>query len=562
MQVSVTAVIKNTIMKKVHFLLAAFPVFLIACQSSATFEDNDGIAALNKDSLVTHIQVLASDSFQGRRPFSAGETITVDYLQRQFAAIGLEAGNGNSYFQEVPMVEITPASAPSMKVQLPASSFDLKKMDDYVIWTENTDPEVALTNDELVFAGYGVVAPEYGWNDYAGLDVKNKVVMVMVNDPGHAGVGDSSLFKGKAMTYYGRWTYKFEEAARQGAKGCLVIHNTASASYPFSVVQNSWGTSQLHLDARGGGQHRCPVEGWITEAAAKKIIAASGKDTSLLRNANTKGFAAVPLGAMVSTSMTVKADFKNSKNVIGKITGTKHPDEYIIYTAHWDHFGIGKRDAKGDSIYNGALDNASGTAALLEMARAFKAMKTKPERTIVFLAVTGEEQGLLGSQYYAEHPIYPAAKTLANINIDVINNMGKTKDFQIIGSGQSDLEDYLAAEAKAKGRYIAAEAHPEAGEYFRSDHFNFAKVGVPALTTSSGVDDAVKGKQAGEDFHKYYNENLYHQPADQYDPKRWNMDGAMEDLELLFRVGRKIAFDKEWPKWKAGSEFKAKRDGK
>ncbi len=547
-------------MKKRHLFAASFILFA-ACKSSTNpFEDNDGISGLNKDSLIANIKTLASDSFMGRRPFSAGETITVDFLQKQFAAIGLEAGNGSSYFQEVPMVEITPESAPVMKVQAAGNNFDLKKMDDYVMWTENTDPTISLDANEVVFAGYGVVAPEYGWNDYAGLDVKNKVVMVLVNDPGHAGIGDTGLFKNKAMTYYGRWTYKFEEAARQGAKGCLVIHNTASASYPFSVVQNSWGKSQLHLDTRGSATYRCPVEGWITETAAKKIINAAGKDTLMLAKANEKGFTAVSLGAQLSTSMQVKADFKNSKNVIGKITGSKYPDEYIIYTAHWDHFGFGKPDAKGDSIYNGALDNASGTAALLEMARAFASMKTKPERTIVFLSVTGEEQGLLGSQYYAEHPVYPVAKTLANINIDVINNMGRTKDFEIIGSGQSELEDFLTEAAKAKGRFIVPEAHPEAGEYYRSDHFNFAKVGVPALTTSSGVEDITKGKQAGEAFHKVYNEHLYHQPADEYDAARWNMDGAMEDLELLFRVGRKIAFDKAWPKWKDGSEFKAKRN--
>jgi Zn-dependent M28 family amino/carboxypeptidase len=545
---------------KTRFLLFASCIILLsACKTSTGFEDADGINGLNKDSLIANIQILASDSFQGRRPFSAGESITVDYLQKQFASLGLEPGNNGSYFQEVPMVEITPESAPVMKVQSGTNSFDLKKMDDYVIWTEDAVPSVSLDANEVVFAGYGVVAPEYGWNDYAGLDVKNKIVMVLVNDPGHAGTGDTSLFKGKAMTYYGRWTYKFEEAARQGAKGCLVIHNTASASYPFSVVQNSWGKSQLHLDARGSNNYRCPVEGWITEAAVKKIIRAAGQDTTMLVKANEKGFTPVSLGARLSTSMQVKADFKNSKNVIAKITGSTYPDEYIIYTAHWDHFGIGKPDAKGDSIYNGALDNASGTAALLEMARAFQSMKTKPARTIVFLVVTGEEQGLLGSQYYAEHPVYPVAKTLANINIDVINNMGKTKELEIHGAGQSELEDYLANEAKAKGRYIAPDSHPEAGLYFRSDHFNFAKVGIPALTTSSGVEDVAKGKEEGERFMKFYNENLYHQPADQYDPSRWNMDGGMEDLELLFRVGRKIAFDKEWPKWKEGSEFKAKR---
>ncbi|NCI46368.1 M28 family metallopeptidase [Sediminibacterium soli] len=546
-------------MKTKHWLVASL-VLIAACKSStSSVDDNDGVSGLNKDSLVAEIKILASDSFQGRRPFSAGEAVTVDYLQKQFASIGLEAGNGGSYFQDVPMVEISPELSPVMKVQAQKTGFDLKKTDDYVIWTENTDPQVSLDANEVVFAGYGVVAPEYGWNDYAGIDVKNKVVMVLVNDPGHRGIGDSALFKGKAMTYYGRWTYKFEEAARQGAKGCLVIHNTVSASYPFSVVQNSWGKSQLHLDTRGSNEYRCAVEGWITEAAARKIITASGQDTAMLTKANEKGFRAVPLKTAVSTSMKVKADFKNSKNVIGRITGSKYPDEYLIYTAHWDHFGIGKPDAMGDSIYNGALDNASGTAALLQMARAFKSMKTKPERTVVFLAVTGEEQGLLGSQYYSAYPVYPVEKTLANINIDVINNMGKTRDFQIVGSGQSDLEDYLAEEAKKQGRYIAPEAHPEAGSYFRSDHFNFAKAGVPALTTESGVDDAEKGKAAGEAFHAFYTDHLYHQPKDEYDPARWNLDGAMQDLELLFRVGRRIVFDREWPKWKEGSEFKAKR---
>jgi hypothetical protein len=274
-------------------LTAATIILFAACKQTASYDDKDGIGTFSKDSLVSYIQTLASDSFLGRRPFSAGETITVDYLQKKMAAIGLEPGNGSSYFQEVPMVEITPASAPTMQVQTPKGAFDLKKMDDYVIWTENTDSLVTLDKNEVVFAGYGVVAPEYNWNDYAGLDVKGKVVLVLVNDPGHKGIGDSTLFKGKAMTYYGRWTYKFEEAARQGAKAVLVVHNTASASYPFSVVQNSWGTSQLHLDTRGSNNYRCPVEGWITEAAAKKIITASGNDTAMLAKANEKGFRAI-----------------------------------------------------------------------------------------------------------------------------------------------------------------------------------------------------------------------------------------------------------------------------
>ena len=532
----------------------------MACKEtdSSSFDEQDGLASFNKDSLANHIITLASDEFQGRRPFTVGETKTVDYLTRSLRNMGIEAGNGNDYFQEVPMVEITPTCDPTMTIKSAKGDLTLKTMDDYIIWTENTDSVISLVNDEVVFAGFGVVAPEYNWNDYAGIDVKGKVVVVMVNDPGYA-LGDSTLFKGKAMTYYGRWTYKFEEAARQGAKACLIVHNTEAASYPFSVVQNSWGKSQQHLDTRGSKEYRCPVEGWITEAAAKRLLTASGNDASLLTKANERGFKPLALNLKVSTSMKVSAVFNKSKNVIGKITGSKRPDEYIIYTAHWDHFGIGKPDAKGDSIYNGALDNASGTAAILEVARAFKSMKNKPERSIVFLFVTGEEQGLLGSAYYAQHPVYPAIKTVGNLNIDVMNNWGKTKDIAIAGAGQSELEDYLKKEVESKGRYIAPESHPEAGHYFRSDHFSFAKVGVPALTTGSGIDGVSKGKEYGQKQEDDYTANYYHQPADQYDAAKWNLEGGIEDTILLFQIGKRLAFETTWPQWKEGSEFKALR---
>jgi Zn-dependent M28 family amino/carboxypeptidase len=537
-------------------LLAALVLSLSACvlpDNNDKKVDDEGLASFSKDSLARHIIMLASDSFQGRRPFTVGETFTVDYLAKSFAALGLEPSNNGSYFQDVPLVEITPKVAPSIKVQSAKASFDLKAMEDYVIWTEDLDSSVVLDKSDVVFAGFGVVAPEYNWNDYEGLDVKGKTVLVMVNDP----IGDSSLFKGKAMTYYGRWTYKFEEAARQGAKACLIVHNTERASYPFSVVQNSWGTAQMHLDTRGGTNYRCPVEGWITEAAAKKLLAAAG-DTSLLAKAQNQGFKAVSLGLQISTSMQVGMVFNKSKNVIAQITGSKYPDEYIIYTAHWDHFGIGKPDAKGDSIYNGALDNASGTAALLEMARVYKSLKTPPERTIIFLAVTGEEQGLLGSAYYGEHPVYPLEKTVANINMDVLNNFGKTKDLVVVGAGQSDLEDYLTEAASAKGRYISPEPHPGAGSYFRSDHFNFAKHGVPALTTESGIDDVTRGKEFGEKQQQDYTDNFYHQPSDEYLPS-WNLEGSIDDIQLLFMVGKKLAYSHIWPKWKEGSEFKSLR---
>jgi Zn-dependent M28 family amino/carboxypeptidase len=545
----------NVLIRATLFLVAGY--FFIACHpSTAPAGQEEGISAFNKDSLAAHIQVLASDSFQGRRPFTVGETRTVAYLQNAYAGLGLEPGNGNSYVQDVPMVEISPLGTPVMKATSPKGSFDLKNLDDFVIWTERPDSVATLDKDQVVFAGFGIVAPQYHWNDYAGLDVKGKVVLVMVNDPGFY---DSTKFKGHTMTYYGRWTYKFEEAARQGAKGCLVIHNTAAASYPFSVVQSSNGGVKLHLDTRSSPQYQLAVQGWITEGTCKRLLSAAGKDSSLFKQAGQADFKPVPLDVRLSASLKVKEVYAQSHNVIAKITGSKRPDEYIIYSAHWDHLGIGKPDTRGDSIYNGAADNASGSASLLEIARAFKSLPDKPERTIIFLAVTAEEQGLLGSAYYAQHPIYPLAKTVANLNIDVINTYGPTKDITYSGAGQSELEDYLKAEVEKKGRTIAPELHPEAGHYFRSDHFNFARVGVPSLTADAGTDDVEKGKEYGKKMQDDYVSDHYHQPSDQYDAS-WNLEGGLQDIELDYLVGKRLAFGAEWPAWKEGSEFKAKRD--
>lgn len=532
---------------------------LIACKGNKTVDDQDGLSAFNADSLGKHIAELSSDDFMGRKPFSEGETKTINYLEEKFAAAGLEPGNGDSYFQEVPMVKITTRAADAMQVQSTKEKFSLKGFDDYVIWTDKTDSFISLTNDELVFAGYGVVAPEYNWNDYEGLDVKGKVVLVLVNDPGF-NAHDSTLFKGKTMTYYGRWVYKFEEAAKQGAKGCLIIHNTEGASYPFTVVQNNWNGSRLHLDNRGKQETLCDVIGWVSWPAAKKILAAAGTDSTLLAKADQRGFKGQSLGLKLSASMQVAIHYDKSHNVIGKITGSKYPDETIVYTAHWDHLGIGKPDETGDSIYNGASDNASATAGLLELARGFKSLKTKPERTIIFLSVTAEEQGLWGSAYYAQNPVYPVNKTVANINMDGLNWYGKTKDIVIVGKGQSDLEDYLKEEADKTNREISFELHPEAGSYYRSDHFNFAKVGIPALYTKSGTDIEGKGKEYGKQLSENYTSKNYHRPSDEYDPQVWKLDGAIADLQLLFQVGKRLTFDTLWPEWKKGSEFKAIRE--
>src|ERR1700730_18135278 len=477
-------------------------------------------------------------------------------MKSNFTRLGLEPGNGDGYLQEVPLVEIMPTADSTLKVESGERTINLHKSTDYVLATENTDSVISLNKDELIFAGFGIVAPEYGWNDYAGIDVKGKVVLVLVNDPGFY---DSTLFKGHTMSYYGRWTYKYEEAARQGAKACLIIHSTAAASYPFNVVQNSWGTSNLYLDKRGNEKYHCALQGWIAWPSACKLLSLAGKDSSLFKEAHHRGFKSSPLNLKLSTRVRIISVYNKSYNVIAKITGTKWPDQYIIYTAHWDHLGIGKPDEKGDSIYNGALDNASGSAGLLELARAFEGLENKPERTIIFLSVTSEEQGLLGSAYYAQHPIYPLNKTVAEMNMDVINAHGKTNDVVITGAGQSDLEDYLISEAKKQGRYIAPESHPEAGHYFRSDHFNFAKAGVPALDAASGIDFVGRDKGYGKRLQEDYTANHYHRPSDEYD-SAWTFEGGLLDIQLLFQIGKRLAFEETWPKWKQGSEFKSVRE--
>jgi Zn-dependent M28 family amino/carboxypeptidase len=547
-------------MRLLSFLLIS-SVAIFSCNqndsSKTTTASEDGFSAFSADSLGKNIRVLSSDEFMGRKPFTEGENKAIGFLQQQFREVGLEPGNGESYLQDVPMVNIATTADSIMQVHSAKGNFILKGLNDYVVWTEKADPLVTINNSEVVFAGYGVVAPEQNWNDYAGLDVKGKIVMVLVNDPGY-GI-DTTLFRGDTMTYYGRWTYKFEEAARQGAKGCLVIHDTKAASYPFSVVQNNWNGSHLHLDNRGKDQKYCDMVGWVSGETAKKLLTAGGYDSTLLAKAAQRGFKSVSLNVQLSTNIKVAATYNKSHNVIGKITGSKHPDEYIIYTAHWDHLGIGKPDEKGDTIYNGALDNASATSGLIELARAFKNAKEKPERTIVFLSVTAEEQGLWGSAYYAQNPIYPLNKTIANINMDGLNNVGKTKDIIIVGQGQSQLEEYLKEAAQKMDRYTSFETHPEAGYYYRSDHFNFAKVGVPALYTARGVDLIGKGKEFGKQKEDEYREKHYHRPSDEYN-KEWNLEGAIEDLKLLFLVGRRLTTEENFSLWKEGSEFKAIRE--
>lgn len=528
--------------------LLAIP-FLSGCNSENTDQLIDG------KEFSKHIAVLAHDSLEGRKPFSPGETKTINYLKAEFEKLGLLPGNGDSYFQEVPLAEISSEPAGPLVVQNKSGSISLNYLEDYVALSRHLQPQVKLENSELVFAGYGIVAPEYGWNDYEGLDAHGKTVVVMVNDPGFV---DSTLFKGKTMTYYGRWTYKFEEAARQGAAGIIIIHSTKPASYGWSVVRGGWSGSSMYLQADDDNKSRALMEGWITSESAQKLFKLAGQSQELLSRAGKKGFKPVPLGLTTSLTLTNQIKKSVSNNVLALWPGTDHKDEYIIYTAHWDHLGIGEA-VNGDSIYNGAADNASGTAALLEIARAFTKLKTKPSRSILFLAVTAEEQGLLGSEFYTTHPVYPVNKTIADINMDVLQPFGKMKDIIVVGKGQSELDEYAEVAAKKQGRYTRGEPDPSGGWYFRSDHFKFAKVGIPSLYTEGGSVSVEQGEEWGESQKKEYNEKRYHAPADEYAPS-WDLSGILDDLRLLFDVGYTLSNDGKFPGWKTGSEFKAARE--
>jgi Zn-dependent M28 family amino/carboxypeptidase len=517
----------------------------------------DGIVAAD---IGEHIKVLASDEFKGRKPFTVGEEKATAYLADQFRKLGLRPGPDGSYFQKVPLVEITGIPAPTMQITGAATGpLTLNLTTDYVAFTEQEKPSVQVVNSPLVFAGYGVVAPEYKWDDYAGLDVKGKTVVVLVNDPGNAG-NDTAFFKGNAMTYYGRWTYKYEEAARHGATGLLIVHDTKPAAYPWSVVQSSYSGAKLRPQTPDRGASKCKLEGWLTLDAAKRLFQAAGQSyDQAYAAANKPGFKASPLGSLsLSTSLKNKLRRTASKNVVAMVPGSSRPNEYIIYSAHWDHLGVGA-PVNGDSIYNGALDNASGCAALLSIAKAYTQLPKSPARSVVFLAVTGEEQGLLGSAYYAAHPLFPLNKTVANLNMDDLPATGPMRDLTVIGYGQSDLDDYARDAAKEQNRYILPDQNADKGYYYRSDHFNFAKVGVPALYASGSADSRSKGKAFAEQQHQEYEAKHYHQPSDEYNPK-WDLRGMEQDARLLFRVGSRLADETTFPQWKPSSEFKAIRE--
>ena len=526
------------------------------CSSEPQGRDNIN-PEINSQGFDRHLKALASDEFLGRGPFSEGEEITVEYLKNQFEEMGLEPGNGESYFQDVPMVQIASQIPASLEILSSSNSIELSYRDDFVSFSQWLDEEVNIQDSELVFAGYGVVAPEYGWNDYDGLDVTGKTVMVLVNDPGF-GLGDTTFFKGDAMTYYGRWTYKYEEAARQGAKGVFVIHSTIPAGYPWQVVRNSWNGTGLYLRSDDGNRSRCEMEGWITMEAAEKIFEMSEADFSDYRTlARAEGFKAISTGLTYNMSITNTWEEDVSKNVVAVAPGTSKSDEFILYSAHWDHFGVGIPN-DGDSIYNGALDNATGTAAVLEIAEAFA--NTDHERSVAFILVTAEERGLLGSAYYAQNPIYPLEKSVANINIDGLTYYGSLKDLTIVGYGQSELDNYAKEAAETQGRYILPDQEASKGFFFRSDHFSFAKVGIPALYASGDYELREGGVELMNEKKYQYNTEHYHLPADEYDPVTWDLSSMVEDAQLMFEIGLKLSNDGNWPEWKEGSEFKSIRE--
>jgi len=512
------------------------------------------------DRLMAHIRALSSDEFEGRGPGAKGEEVTIAYLQKQYRDLGLEPGNPDgTYLQAVPLVGTRPD--PNMKLTFTGhgKTMQLAFEKDFVAQTRRTVDSVHLDAD-MIFAGYGVQAPEYKWDDFKGVDVKGKVIVVLINDPP---VPDERIFGGKAMTYYGRWTYKYEKAAELGAAGCLIVHETGPAGYPWDVVRDSWSGEAFNLVSADKNMHRAAVEGWITHEQAQALFKVAGLDFEAeKKRAVSPDFHPVPLGMKAQLDIHNTLRTIQSHNVIAKRTGSDPSlkNQYVIYSAHWDHFGIGP-EVNGDKIYHGALDNASGTAALLEIAGAYAQLKPEnaPKRTIIFLSVTAEEQGLLGSEYYAEHPLYPVARTAANINMDGMNVWGKTKDITEIGKGKSTLDEVVAEVAREQGRTVRTDPEPEKGFYYRSDHFSFAKVGIPAFDPDAGIDFVGKPEGWGLKKRDEYTANDYHKPSDVIKPD-WDLSGAVQDCQLYFLVGYRVANAPKMPEWKPTAEFKAIRE--
>lgn len=524
---------------------------------ASTASAQKGEKAINPQQMVKDILTLSSDSLQGREPCTIGETRTVTYLKARMKEIGLAPAFGKSYTQAVPLISIRSVIPNTMSVRTPGGNVELRAGIDYTAWSPTTKRMVDLKNSPVIFAGFGVNAPESQWNDFKKMDVKGKTIIVLVNDPGFYN-HDTTLFKGKAMTYYGRWRYKFEEAERRGAAACLIVHNESGAGYPWSVVNKHTNGTEFYIDEPALSNRKCMITGWITEAAASELLAQTGHRLPDLMNAAAKrSFAPVDLKSTLS--ITVKNDFKRCKsmNVGGFIKGSKHPNEVIVYTGHWDHLGF-TTPVEGDSICHGASDNASAISWMLGIAKAFKTGQA-PERSILFLSPTAEESGLLGSEYYVKHPRFPMSKTVAIFNTDVFVFLGKFKDVTVTGLGHSQLDEMLVAAAATQGRYVTADPTPENGMFYRSDQQPFLKAGVPALFAKGYVEATELGKETTALINSEYWKTVYHKPTDQFIVGRSKIDGVHEDAILFYRLGLKLANSRIFPKWKAGSEFYRKR---
>ncbi|MDT5294357.1 MAG: hypothetical protein QOJ76_1237 [Acidobacteriota bacterium] len=573
-------------MNRLSFALFALVAALLVCGSACTTtaptnqtatatpqptppglpaELKPALDSITSADLLSHIKTLSSDEFEGRGPGTRGEELSVKYITEQFQRIGLKPGNPDgTYVQKVPLEGVR--AEPQLSITVGGKQLSYNSPDDFVAASRRYTPQVDVNDSDIVFVGYGVEAPEYGWDDYKGVDVKGKTIVMLVNDPAVPDPADPSkldpkTFKGDAMTYYGRWTYKYEIASKKGAAAAIIVHETAPAGYPFEVVKNSRSKENFDIQSADKNMSFVGVESWITLDRAKELFSAAGQDfDALKKTAATKDFKPVALNAKASFHLKNTLRTIDSQNVIGKLEGSDPTlkDEYVVYTAHWDH--LGKDDkAQGDQIYNGAIDNASGVATILEIAEAFTKLPTPPKRSIIFLAVTAEEKNLLGAKYYATHPLYPLQKTLADINIDGVNQWGKTSDIVLIGLGNSTLDAVATEAAAAQGRTVKGDPEPEKGFFYRSDHFEFAKQGVPALDPDAGIDYIGKPPEYGKQKRDEYTNNDYHKPSDEVKPD-WDLSGAVDDAQLLLAIGYHVLQGNKYPEWNPGTEFKAKRD--
>jgi len=544
--------IKYAKMKK-YLSILILPLLFSSCS-----DFNQAESTINTEDMTRIVKEFASDKFQGRKPFTEGEEKAVAFLEREYKRIGLEPANNGSYIQEVPLVEVTNVPDKRMKVKMWNAAIELSYKDDFLAFSRHLVDEISVRNSDMVFAGYGIVAPEYSWNDYEGINVKDKTVIVLVNDPGFKS-NDENFFKGKEMTYYGRWTYKYEEAARQGAKAILIIHEAEAAGYPWTVVVNGAVIPKLYLQPDDNYKSMCEIEGWLTKNAANDMLSLAGYNLEdLKKQARQPDFKAFRLRSRFNLNINSTHKFATSKNVIGILPGKERKDEVIVYSSHWDHLGVGA-PLSGDSIYNGAVDNGTSTAWMLEIAEAFANLKKPLPRTIMFLSPTAEETGLLGSSYYVSNPLFPLNKTVANINNDLMLPYGPYKDIMITGYGQSELEDYVEKIAPKYNRYILPDPNPQTGMYYRADHFSFARAGVPSLFARGNCDHRQHGREWAAKKEKQWINNNYHKPTDEYDPATWTFEGIVDDAKLLFRVGYELSTSDKFPRWKDSSEFKEVR---